>query len=273
MTMTEIAYSERHAFPDGDAPHSGNPAGVARLIAPLPDADLLGIARSNNLSETAYLLAKSEPDLWDLRWFTPECEVDLCGHATLAAAAVLFDAGAVTGGEARFDTRSGRLTVTQLEAGRLAMNFPEVAFRLGEADPAAVAAVGAAPVEAFEIDPIHGARYQMFVFHSESEIAALQPDFAAIKRSGVNLIATAAGTSADFVSRFFAPVAGVDEDPVTGSAHCTLAPFWADRLNRTHLTARQIGPRPGALEVEATRSGRVTLIGAARAYLDGVIQV
>lgn len=271
--MIEIAYAERHAFPDGETPHTGNPAGVARLSAPLSDADLLGIAQSNNLSETAYLSPGSEPDLWDLRWFTPEFEVDLCGHATLAAAAVLFDAGEVKGGEARFDTRSGRLTVSELDDGRLAMDFPEVAFRPGAAEPAAMSALGAKPVETFEIDRIHGARYQMMVLSSEAEVAALRPDFAAIRRSGVNLIATARGESADFVSRFFAPVAGVDEDPVTGSAHCTLAPFWAKRLDRPRLNARQIGPRPGALEVESTGSGRVRLIGAARAYLDGVIRV
>jgi PhzF family phenazine biosynthesis protein len=271
--MIEITYAERHAFPDRDTPHTGNPAGVCRLEAPLCDADLLGIAQSNNLSETAYLLTTDEPDLWALRWFTPGCEVSLCGHATLAAAAVLFDASAVTGGEARFDTRSGRLTVTRLNDGRLAMDFPEVPFQPGKADPAAAQAVGAEPQEAFEIEPIHGARYQMFVYASEAQVAALEPDFAALKRSGVNLIATAAGTSADFVSRFFAPMAGVQEDPVTGSAHCTLAPFWAERLGKAKLTARQIGPRPGALEVEAAGGGRVRLIGTAKPYLDGMIRL
>lgn len=271
--MTRIDYAERHAFPDGDAAHTGNPAGVARLSSPLPEADLLGLAQSNNLSETAYLLAGAEADLWELRWFTPECEVDLCGHATLAAAAVLFDAGAVKGDEARFDTRSGRLIVTRLDHDRLSMDFPVVPFQPGRADPAAVRAVGAEPDEAFEVERIHGARYQMFVYASEAEIAALEPDFAAVKRAGVNLIVTAPGRSADFVSRFFAPVAGVNEDPVTGSAHCTLAPFWAERLGRTPLKARQIGPRPGALEVEAAGAGRVRLIGAARRYLEGVIEI
>jgi PhzF family phenazine biosynthesis protein len=271
--MIEIPYSERHAFPDGDTPHTGNPAGVARMSAPLSDADLLGLARSNNLSETAYLLETRERDLWDLRWFTPGCEVDLCGHATLAAAAVLFDAGAVRGATARFDTRSGRLSVTRLEYGALAMDFPSVAFEPGQADPAAVAAMGAAPSEAFEVARIHGSRYQMFVYGSERDIAALDPDFAALKRAGMNILATAAGTSADIVSRFFCPGAGLDEDPVTGSAHCTLAPFWAGRLGRARLSARQIGPRPGALDVEAMGAGRVRLTGRALAYLDGVIRL
>lgn len=271
--MIEIPYAERHAFPDGDTPHTGNPAGVARLDAPLSDADLLGLAQSNNLSETAYLLATGEADLWDLRWFTPGCEVDLCGHATLAAAAVLFDAGAVAGGEARFDTRSGRLIVTRLSDGRLRMDFPAVAFEPGEADTAAATAVGAAPLEAFEVARIHGSRYQMFIYGSEAQVAGLDPDFAALQRSGVNVLATAAGTSADIVSRFFCPEAGINEDPVTGSAHCTLAPFWAERLGRTRLTARQIGPRPGALEVEAADAGRVHVTGVAKAYLDGTIRL
>ena len=271
--MIEIAYSERHAFPDGDTPHTGNPAGVARLDAPLSDADLLGLAQSNNLSETAYLLATGEADVWDLRWFTPGCEVDLCGHATLAAAAVLFEAGAVIGGEARFDTRSGRLIVTQLSDGRLKMDFPAVAFEPGDADTAAATAVGAALLEAFEVARIHGSRYQMFVYGDEAQVAGLDPDFAALQRSGVNVLATAAGTSADVVSRFFCPEAGINEDPVTGSAHCTLAPFWAERLGRTRLSARQIGPRPGALEIEMADGGRVHIIGAATPYLDGVIRL
>ena len=271
--MIEIAYEERHAFPDGDAPHSGNPAGVCRLEAPLGDEDMLGLARSNNLSETAYLLAMDEPDLWSLRWFTPGCEVDLCGHATLAAAAVLFDAGAVSGGQARFDTASGRLTVDRRGDGRLIMDFPEVAFT--DAEPAAevLAAIGAEPVVAFEVAPVHGSRYQMLVYGSEGEIAALSPDFGALKRARINVSATAPGERADFVSRFFCPDAGIDEDPVTGSAHCSLGPYWAQRLGKTRLAARQIGPRPGALEVEAGGDGRVRLIGQARAYLTGVIRL
>lgn len=271
--MTLIEYSERHAFPDGDTPHTGNPAGVARLDAALGDADLLGLAQSNNLSETAFLLARDAPDLWDLRWFTPGMEVDLCGHATLASAAVLFDAGAVKGDTAKFDTRSGRLTVTRLGDGRLAMDFPQIGFEPGDADPDARAAIGAEPGEVYEVERVHGGRYQMFVYDDEAAIAALDPDFAALKRARVNVVATAAGRSADFVSRFFAPDAAVDEDPVTGSAHCTLAPFWTQRLGRAALAARQIGPRPGALDVETLAQGRVRIIGRARPYLQGVIQL
>lgn len=271
--MIDIVYAERHSFPDGDTPHTGNPAGVARLDAPLSDADMLGLAQSNKHAETAYLLSTDTVDVWDLRWFTPSLEVDLCGHATLAAASVLFDAGAVTGPVAHFETRSGRLSVEQRPDGQLVMDFPEVAFEPGEAVPAALAAIGATPERVFEIAQIHGARYQMFVYRDEATVSALQPDFPALKRSGVNVLVTAPGDRTDFVSRFFAPDAGVDEDPVTGSAHCTLAPYWAERLGRPALTARQIGPRPGALSVEAHGDGRVLLIGLARAYLDGVIRL
>ena len=273
MTMMEIAYQERHSFPDGDRPHSGNPAGVALLTAPLEDADLQGLAQSNNLSETAFVLPTRERDVWSLRWFTPGLEVDLCGHATLAAAAVLFDTGAVAGTVAGFDTHSGRLTVERRADGLLCMDFPEVTCEGADPVASAVAAIGAAPLECFEIERIHRARYQMFVYADEATFAGLSPDFGALKRSGVNVLATAPGVSADFVSRFFAPDAGIDEDPVTGSAHCTLAPFWAERLGRTALSARQIGPRPGALQLEADGKGRVRLIGAARPYLDGVIRL
>lgn len=271
--MTPLAYSELHAFPDGAAPHTGNPAGVCQMDAFLADEDLLGIAQSNNLSETAYLTPGPERDLWNLRWFTPACEVDLCGHATLAAGACLFEDGRVAGNAARFDTRSGRLEVRREGAGRYAVNFPAVPPRPGEAAPGVIDALGALPRDVFEIDPIHGSRYQMMVFDGETDIAGIQPDFSALKRTGVNVLATARGDSADVVSRFFCPGAGIDEDPVTGSAHCTLAPFWAERLGRAEMSARQIGPRPGALVMRSEAEGRVSLIGAAKRYLDGVIRL
>lgn len=270
--MGAIPYAELHAFPDGDRPHTGNPAGVALLEAALDEADLLGVARSNNLSETAYLTAKAEPDLWGLRWFTPSHEVELCGHATLASAAWLFETGRVKGEVVRFDTLSGRLDVRRAGAGRYAMDFPAIHFKPADPAPGVVEAMGQAPTETHDIDPIHGLRYQMLIYDSEAAIAALDPDQGALIKAKVNVVATARGDSADFVSRFFAPGVGVPEDPVTGSAHCTLAPFWADRLGRDALSARQIGPRPGALEV-ANRGGdgRVSLIGAARLFLEGAI--
>ncbi len=269
----ELAYAELHAFPDGDRPHSGNPAGVLALHCDLPDADLLGLARSNNLSETAYLKDLG-PDLWSLRWFTPELEVDLCGHATLASAAWLFDTGRVSGECARFDTRSGRLEVSRLQDGRLVMDFPAVSFERSVPVCAVAQALGAgAPEAVFDVERIHGYRYQMFVLKDENVVASLTPDFSALARTGVNVVVTAPGQTSDFVSRFFCPAAGINEDPVTGSAHCTLAPYWFDRLGRTELTARQIGPRPGALEIRAGLRRRVLLVGRAARYLDGVIRL
>lgn len=201
---------------------------------------------------------------------TPTVEVDLCGHATLAAAAALFDTGAVQGDAAGFDTRSGRLTVTRLADGALSMDFPLVPFQPAAPDADIIAALGAVALEFHEVRRLHARRYCMAVLASEAAVAGLAPDIAALRRLGTNVIVTAKGESADFVSRFFAPASGIDEDPVTGSAHCTLAPYWAERLGRARLTARQIGPRPGALEVE-TRGDRVALIGRARKYLDGEI--
>jgi len=268
-----IPYAELHAFPDGDRPHSGNPAGVALLERWLADEDLLGIARSNNLSETAYLVARAEPDEWDLRWFTPGAEVDLCGHATLASGVFLFEEGRAAGGTARFHTRSGALEVSR-SADRFVMDFPAVGFARADEPRAGVAeAVGLDAAEVFDLPRIHGSAYEMHVFAGEAEIAGLHPDFGALERTGVNVLVTAAGESADVVSRFFCPSAGITEDPVTGSAHCTLAPFWAGRLGKSRMTARQIGPRAGALEMEAAPGGRVKLHGTAARFLAGEIRL
>ncbi len=274
--MPQLPYAELHAFPDGEARYTGNPAGVMLLADPLPDTDRQGIANSNNLAETAYLEARpGEEDLWTLRWFTPESEVDLCGHATLAAAVWLFEEGHVAGAQAKFDTRSGRLTVTRDGDGAFAMDFPAVAYRPATAPlPGLAEALGPAiPESAFDIDRIHGAAYQMLVYADQAAIEGLMPDFAALVAAGANVVATAPGKVSDFVSRFFAPLSGIPEDPVTGSAHCTLGPYWAERLGRTVLSARQIGPRPGALTVRAGPGGRVTMIGTATRYLDGIIRL
>lgn len=274
MTL-EFPYAELHAFTDGDTPHTGNPAGVMLLHRDLPDTDLQGIAKSNNLSETAYLKHLDE-DLWNLRWFTPGLEVDLCGHATLASAAWLFFSGHVVGATARFETRSGRLTVKRTEDGRFEMDFPEVGFELAQtAAPGVIEALRLTSVEAvYEVERIHGARYQMLVCGSESELANMAPDLGALGETGVNVVVTAKGETADFVSRFLCPAVGLtEEDPVTGSAHCTLAPYWFEQLGKTELTARQIGPRPGALKVHAGTQGRVLISGTAKRYLDGVIRL
>lgn len=269
-------YFEVHAFCDGDRPFTGNPAGVCLLKRDLPDEILLGIAKNNNLSETAYLKAiEGREDAWGLRWFTPGHEVDLCGHATLGAAATLFHTRQVVGDVAHFETRSGLLKVRQTAPGRYQMDFPVVRFEPGVAREGVVAAMGAGePRAVFEVEPIHGAPYQMLVYEDEGVIANLNIDHGALAKAGVNVVATAKGDSVDFVSRFFAPAVGlVEEDPVTGSAHCTLAPYWAEQLGKTDLSARQIGPRPGAVTVSTEAKDRVHLSGAAKVYLEGRIVI
>lgn len=268
--MSSIPYFEIHAFADPGQAFTGNPAGVCLMDAFPDDHVLRGIAASNNLSETAFLVPAGA-DCWQLRWFTPTVEVDLCGHATLSAGAVVLEEGLVVGNVARFETRSGRLEVRR-DGAAFAMDLPLIGYRPGHRDDAIRAALGieSEPVEVLSIDRIHGAAYQMWVMADEAAVRQADPDHGRLRQLGTNIILTAAGTGTDFVSRFFAPASGVDEDPVTGSAHCTLTPYWAEKLGKTRMTARQIGPRPGALEVE-TRGERVALYGHAPRYLEGRI--
>jgi len=269
-----FGYFEIHSFAEPSRPHSGNPAGVVLMDEFLADAELLGIANSNNLSETAFIVPRGE-DCWHLRWFTPAIEVDLCGHATFAAGAVVLEEGLVKGRSATFDTRSGRLAVSRDNTGDgYAMDLPSISFEPADHAPALEAALGlnASPEAVFDVTQIHGARYQMWVVADEAAVRRAEPDHGKLRSVGTNVILTAPGEHTDFVSRFFAPASGVDEDPVTGSAHCTLAPYWGDRLDKMRLSARQIGPRPGALDV-APKGGRVTLYGHAPRYLEGRIRV
>lgn len=228
----------------------------------LADEQLQAIAAENNLSETAFLLACG--DEYELRWFTPAIEVDLCGHATLAAAYVVFTYLRPCLTQVKFRTRSGQLVVRRKE-GWLEMDFP--ARPAQPADPPAglVAALGLQPREIWK------ARDYMAVYDSEEDIKRLQPDMAALGRVDMfAVIVTAAGRDVDFVSRFFAPAAGVPEDPVTGSAHCTLAPYWAARLNKSVLRARQLSKRGGELVCEV-RNERVIISGRAVRYMEGSI--
>tara|TARA_R110002096_G_scaffold124149_9_gene268566 strand:+ start:21 stop:830 length:810 start_codon:yes stop_codon:yes gene_type:complete len=269
--MASIPYFEIHSFADPDLPFTGNPAGVCLMQAFPPDDVLLGIAASNNLSETAFLVPDGEG--WQLRWFTPSIEVDLCGHATLAAGAVVlkYDLGAQD--TVRFETRSGRLEVSR-DGAAFAMDLPLIGYRAGEREDAIQSALGLKtdPVEVLSVNRIHGARYQMWVLADEAAVRQAKPDHGRLRQLGTNIILTAPGEKTDFVSRFFAPASGVDEDPVTGSAHCTLTPYWAEKLGKTRMTARQVGPRPGALQVE-TKGERVALYGHAPRYLEGRIQL
>lgn len=252
---------------------AGNPAAVVVLDRWLPDATLQAIATENNLAETAFVIPARKPsgprDLsaaCKLRWFTPTVEVDLCGHATLATAHVLFRHYLKDRDELAFDTQSGRLTVAR-DGRRLRMDFPARPARPAEITEALVAALGARPREAL------GARELLAVFETEAQIRALKPDLAKVAALETFAVAvTAPGSDADFVSRFFAPKQGVPEDPVTGSAHCSLAPYWAARLGRTKLTARQLSARGGELQCEVLGE-RVLLTGASVEYLRGEIEV
>ncbi|MCK6473067.1 MAG: PhzF family phenazine biosynthesis protein [Planctomycetes bacterium] len=246
---------------------SGNPAAVVVLSGWLPDATLQDIAAENNLAETAFVIPARGPDApCKLRWFTPAVEVDLCGHATLATAHVLFNHYLKSRGELAFDTQSGRLTVAR-DGERLRMDFPARPPRPADVSAALVEALGARPRE------VLGARELLAVFETEAQVRALKPDMAKVAALETFAVAvTAPGSDVDFVSRFFAPKQGIDEDPVTGSSHCSLAPYWAARLGRTKLRARQLSARGGELQCEVLGE-RVLLSGAAVEYLRGEIEV
>lgn len=260
--MTTIAYSRVHSFTAHVA--GGNPAGVCTLDDALPDATMQLVARENGLSETAFTVPRGGD--FELRWFTPEVEVDLCGHATLAAAFVLLERE--PGRESvRFHSRSGELIVTRC-GSKLEMDFPAHPPRPEPAGTEIAAALGGSPTEI-----LRGELYSLVVYGSERELAALQPDCTALAAAEpIATAATAPGDTCDFVSRFFAPAVGIDEDPVTGSAHCMLAPYWAQRLGRSSLTARQISARGGDVECEV-RGSRVALRGAAVLYQSGTLTV
>ena len=245
----------------------GNPAAVCPLPEWLPDAAMQAIAAENNLSETAFCVR--EGDGYALRWFTPTVEVDLCGHATLASGFVVMRFLEPQREAVPFRTvKAGTLTVTR-DADMLAMDFPARPAAPTEAPAGLLEALGGAPRTVLR------ARDYLIVYDSAAEIAALAPDFAAL--AGVKdcwaAITTAPGENGvDFVSRFFAPAQGVPEDPATGSSHCTLTPYWAERLGKMTLEARQLSRRGGALRC-ALNGDRVSIAGRAVLYLKGQIEV
>ena len=243
---------------------SGNPAGVCLLADWLPDALLQSIAAENNLSEKAFVLQRGAG--FDLRWFTPTFEIDLCGHATLAAAHVQFRHLGFRGPSLQFQTRSGVLTVSRHE-DLLALDFPTRPASTCDAPRELSEGLGARPTSTAK------ARDYLAVFDTEDAVRSLQPDMSVLKLLDcVGIIATAPGKGCDFVSRFFAPRAGVPEDPVTGSSHCTLIPYWAQRLGRAKLRALQLSPRGGELFCEA-RGERVSIGGRAITYSTGFLNV
>ena len=268
--MMRIPFRQVDAF--ADAPFTGNPAAVMLLDTWLADAVMRAIAAENNLSETAFLVPCPDPETadFDLRWFTPGLEVALCGHATLASGHVILCAAAGMA-QARFSTqKAGVLTVCR-DGDGYAMTLPswpaDTAIIEGEA-VAIAAALGAKPLETWG----RGSDYRVAVFANAADVRALAPDYRAIMalQTGHDLmiVATAPGDTTDVVSRVFVPEAGIDEDPVTGSAHAIIAGYWARRLGRDTFTAFQASRRGGRLGV--TLSGdRVILTGRCRTVIEG----
>jgi len=252
------------AFANG--PFTGNPAAVVPLKDMwLSESLMQNIATENNLAETAFVLIKN--DSWHIRWFTPAVEVELCGHATLASAHVLFNHEGFMGDEIRFASLSGDLFVRR-SGDLLTLNFPTDTIVKVEVSGQMVNCFGLRPLEAWK-----GKTDYMFVFEKESQIAGLQPSYDAIMQFEMRgVIATAAGDKVDFVSRFFAPQSGVFEDPVTGSAHTTLTPYWSGRLNKKDLKAIQLSPRKGWLSC-SNLGERTEISGKAVTYLEGEIHV
>ena len=245
-------------------PFAGNPAAVCVLTEPRTDAWMQSVAREMNLAETAFLVAR--PDGFDLRWFTPSVEVDLCGHATLASAHVLWETGRLARTEtARFHTRSGVLTAS-CNGDWIELDFPATPEEPAEAPRALLDGLGVAARY------VGRSRFDYLVeVESEEVVRRARPDFGVLKTvgaRGVIVTSRAAAPEYDFVSRFFAPAAGIDEDPVTGSAHCCLAPFWSRRLGLDSFLARQISSRGGVLKLRLN-GDRVLIGGQAVTVLRG----
>jgi PhzF family phenazine biosynthesis protein len=241
----------------------GNPAAVIPLEEWLPDGVMQNIAAENNLSETAFFV--EEGDSFRLRWFTPAVEVDLCGHATLATSHVLFEELGYEQPTINFNTLSGVLSVEK-SGDRLVMNFPAVEPLQNEAPAILFQALG---VE--RTSEVYKSDDYMVVLNSEQEVANLDPDFRMLNEVDARgIIVTAPGDEVDFVSRFFAPQAGIDEDPVTGSAHTKTTPYWSRKLKKDKLSARQISKRGGELICEM-KGDRVEISGEAVTYMKGEI--
>ena len=261
-----------------DRVFAGNPAAVVPLTTWPEDTLLQKIAFENGLSETAFFVRTGEAR-FQLRWFTPAVEIDLCGHATLASGHVLFRELGQTGNSVTFDSRSGALSLTRRPDDKLELDFPARPATPATPTETLLAGLGCAPQEVRRSE-----RMWLCVYPKSEDVAGLRPNHAllALVKPG-RIIVTAQGDDCDFVSRFFAPDAGVPEDPVTGSAHCTLMPYWAERLGRTALHARQVSARGGELWCELVRAAqppggsssgdRVRMAGHAAHYLRGEISV
>ncbi len=245
----------------------GNPAAVVPLSSWLPDDTMQSIAAENNLAETAFYVPTEEG--FHIRWFTPTVEVDLCGHATLATAYVIFDLDNYPHDTIRFDSRSGELKVTK-EGEWLVLDFPvDMLHKQLLTPPALLEALG----EITPVDIVKGKTDFLVVLENEQQVRNLQLDvivLSTVPARGV--IVTAKGDEVDFVSRFFAPQSGIAEDPVTGSAHTSLTPYWAEKLQKNEFVALQVSPRGGYLKTKL-RGERVDIAGQVRLYLRGTIEI
>ena len=248
-----------------DRVFGGNPAAVCPLDQWLPEKLMQQIAMENNLAETAFFTSDNER--FNIRWFTPEIEVDLCGHATLATAFVIFNIEKFPSPVIEFDSRSGLLRVSK-KGDLLTLDFPADPPVKCSAPEGLLEGMGSQPIEIYK-----GKTDYMLVYSSAEEIENLKPNMLQISEVAARgIIATAPGADVDFVSRFFAPQSGIFEDPVTGSAHTTLAPYWAKRLGRDELSATQLSKRRGSLRCRVA-GDRVEISGQARAYMAGKIEI
>lgn len=246
----------------------GNPAAIVPLNEWLPDATLQKIAAENNLAETAFFLPSPQGSQghYHLRWFTPENEVDLCGHATLASAFVLFNIEKYSGNKISFDSKSGILTVTKT-GDLFTLDFPAYKIAPVEATNDVLDAIGKIPAEVLKMN-----NDLLLVYHDQLTIQMLKPDFGKLKRCAARaVLVTAPSDETDFVYRFFAPKMGIDEDPATGSAQCSLISYWSARLNKPALNSIQLSQRKGFFNGEL-KGDRVEISGKAVLYMKGEIE-
>jgi PhzF family phenazine biosynthesis protein len=245
---------------------SGNPAAVCIIEKWLDDNIIQSIASENNLSETAFIVQRDGQ--FKIRWFTPKTEVDLCGHATLASAFVLFEEELIDNNTVTFESQSGPLTVEGLDDGLLSMNFPSRRPIACKKPKVLEDALGTNVVATL------ASRDLLVILENEEKVSKLSPNLELLSRikEYMAVIVSAKGNKVDFVSRFFAPNAGVPEDPVTGSSHCTLIPYWSEQLNKDKLHALQLSPRGGELFCE-NMGGRVVIKGKAVMYMKGEIYI
>ncbi len=263
--MQDIKIFQIDAFTD--KLFAGNPAAVCVLEQWVPEYLMQSIANENNLAETAFIVANGND--FDIRWFTPTTEVDLCGHATLASAFALFNLLNYSGSIIHFHShRSGLLSVTKNEE-MLYLDFPTDTLEIISGLPDVIeACIGLQPIEVYK-----GKTDYIAVIDSERALIKIQPNLTEIaKLKGRGLVVTAMGNTVDFVSRFFAPQSGINEDPVTGSAHTSLLPIWAKKLGKSKLTAHQLSARGGELICELMEN-RCLIGGKAKLYLTGTIQL